>query len=113
MSQPPDRERPAAQERHPEVFHDRDAGQVFPEDGRSPEPAVVTGLKKGCLWAIAFAAVVLLILAVAWNWAWREAPPELMDPPERPRPGAEAGPPGLMEDQVIGERADEADGRQR
>lgn len=115
MSHTPDPERPpvehrsAAEEEHPEVFHDRDAGQVSPGN-RPPEPAVVSGLRKGCLWAIVFTAVLLLIIAATWQWAWDEASPKLPDPAEPDRPGVEAGSPDVMDDQIIGDDPEESDG---
>ena len=114
MSQRPDPERQTdaqrqAEARHPEVFQDRDAGQVPPRE-RPPEPVVLTGLRKGCLWAIVFTAVLLLIIAVTWQWAWEAVEPtEVMDPGESRPPGTEVVPPDPIGDRVIGDEPDERD----
>ena len=92
MSQTPDPSR-RAEEKHPEVFRDPDAGQASHDDRRPPETFELSAVRKGCLWGIVLTALLLLIVAVTWQWAWQEAPPRLPDPAEPDRPGVEAEPP--------------------
>ena len=105
MSQTPDAERSPAEKKHPEIFDDPDAGQVFPDDRRPPESEVMSGLKKGCLWAVGFVAIFLLIIALTWKLAWDVAPWDVLDPtrPARPRPEAvPAAPTDRTGDREIG-----------
>lgn len=111
MSQTPDPEQPSRQPRHPEVFHDPDAGQAGAEDNRRPEDFMTTQLRKGCIWAIVLFGALLLVIALIWKLVWDEAPPEAMDPTERERPAAETEPDAPIGVPVIGDEPDEMDER--